>query len=387
MITLPSTRPQQPATFDDIDAIARYILDPDRERALLIVTTRKNRSTPDINLDGINEMTHGRLDLVALRDDVSTKWFADRLAREHHPELSVYRGAARLFPRLPQSVRDGCTDASWAPLFYTDTDAHRKALMSQLMRLADDMPTREYPQPSGSIRQVLRATTGTPATRYSSREPNGAPNRHGDADQHRPSPRGDTVPSAPHHALPHDASEDHATTRRQHAQAVQTPQMDIHTLRIFHTQELIHIHTASQARQLVTLLLSPQRTLPVVIISNPNNTTPIVKFDYLTDGLRGLAYTVRITDADAIRALESQLHRSAWVFGNAGRIYPPGTRWNGNGQKLDIYLQNPHVSAMLLTNLIVRDTLLLTRDSLRQAYAALAGTADMHLAECAEHRS
>ena len=257
----------------------------------MVVTTRGNHASPDIDVDNVNLLTRGCIDIVLLDDDEISHRFSEMLEASGHKSLATYRGAARLYMPCPPTQDD---DRSWAPLFYTDTAPHRHALVAHLVAL------------SSNGTRVAAPCNGHDSKHTSS------------------------------FITPHDIE----------------------------TDKFIRIRTATQAHRLTMFMLSSERRLPIVAISTPSHAKPIVNMDYLTNGLHGLAHIVQITDTDAIRALESDLDRSAWIYGSAGRIYPTGDRWNGGDQKLGIYLPNPHVSPMLLTNLMVRDTLLLVRDSL-----------------------
>lgn len=292
MLVFPCSQPQRLNALEDADNLIRHIFDPQRSRALLVVTTRGNHASPDIDVDNVNLSTNGCIDIVLLDDDEISHRFSEMLEASGHKSLATYRGAARLYMPCPPAQDD---DRSWAPLFYTDTAPHRHALVAHLVAL------------SSNGTRIAAPCNG------------------------------------------HDS---------RHTSLLSPPPHDIET------DKFIRIRTATQAHRLTMFMLSSERRLPIVAISTPSHAKPIVNMDYLTNGLHGLAHIVQITDTDAIRALESDLDRSAWIYGSAGRIYPTGDRWNGGDQKLGIYLPNPHVSPMLLTNLMVRDTLLLVRDSL-----------------------
>ena len=135
MLVFPCSQPQRLNALEDADNLIRHIFDPQRSRALLVVTTRGNHASPDIDVDNVNLSTNGCIDIVLLDDDEISHRFSEMLEASGHKSLATYRGAARLYMPCPPAQDD---DRSWAPLFYTDTAPHRHALVAHLVALSSN---------------------------------------------------------------------------------------------------------------------------------------------------------------------------------------------------------------------------------------------------------
>lgn len=145
---------------------------------------------------------------------------------------------------------------------------------------------------------------------------------------------------------------------------------DTHPLTSF--QRRIHtvIRTPEEADSLVDLLLSKDRHLPVAVISHTSRQRPaFVDIDLLADLLHDIAPIVEITSRKAAEALCDRLYKPAWLYGEAGRVYPVGTAWNSPSAKMRLFLPNAHVSRMLLTNMMASEALLRHADTIRNESA------------------
>ncbi|WP_214305689.1 hypothetical protein [Bifidobacterium callimiconis] len=149
---------------------------------------------------------------------------------------------------------------------------------------------------------------------------------------------------------------------------------DTHPLTSF--QRRIHtvIRTPEETDSLADLLLSTDRHLPVVVISHTARQRPaFVDIDLLTDLLHDIAPIVEITSRKATETLCDRLCKPAWLYGEAGRVYPTGTEWNSPDAKMRLFLPNAHVSRMLLTNMMASEALLRHADTLRNGSADRTG--------------
>lgn len=127
------------------------------------------------------------------------------------------------------------------------------------------------------------------------------------------------------------------------------------------------IRTKAEARGLAELLLSPERHKPAVVVSrSAGSRRACVDVDLISTMLHGLAATVMLDSNEAISEFKRHVAQPAWVFGDAGRVFPADVSWNDPKARMRLFLPNEHVSRMLLTNIMIKDALLLVADGLRE---------------------
>lgn len=279
----------------DIDALTAYIIDADRQHPVLLVTTSKNSTTPDVDLDQLIALGACNMVVVVLNDDATTKAFSLAMQTALHAECSAYRGAVRYYP----SARIFQNDPANTLLLYTDTPQHRNELRQTLSsRLFDD--------------GVISA----------------------------------------------EQAEENRIEIQQWEESRTTP---------------ILVTNAGKAHDLIYHLLSPKRHQPVVVISQslraarPDRVSesaemlPDIRFidtDTLCKMLDGIADVVFLYGQEATRVFESGIHRKAWVYGDAIRVFPLGRDWNNDGStQLRLFRPNGHISKMMLTNMVIREAL------------------------------
>lgn len=135
----------------------------------------------------------------------------------------------------------------------------------------------------------------------------------------------------------------------------------------------ILVNNASKAHDLIRQLLNPKRHQPVVVISQSlraarpdrisENTEriPDIRFidtDTLCKMLDGIADVVFLYGQEATRVFESGIHRKAWIYGDAIRVFPLGVNWNNDDStQLRLFWPNGHISKMMLTNMVIREAL------------------------------
>ncbi|PLS26061.1 hypothetical protein [Bifidobacterium parmae] len=144
----------------------------------------------------------------------------------------------------------------------------------------------------------------------------------------------------------------------------ETRSYDLEELRRRHPAHVIR--TKAEARGLAELLLSPERRKPVVVVSrSAGSRRACVDVDLISTMLHGLAATVMLDSNEAISEFKRHVAQPAWVFGDAGRVFPADASWNDPKARMRLFLPNEHVSRMLLTNIMIKDALLLVADGLR----------------------
>ncbi|KFI97908.1 hypothetical protein [Bifidobacterium stellenboschense] len=145
----------------------------------------------------------------------------------------------------------------------------------------------------------------------------------------------------------------------------ETRSYDLEELRRRHPAHVIR--TKAEARELADLLLSPERRKPVVVVSrSAGSRRTCVDVDLISTMLHGLAATVMLDSNEAISEFKRHVAQPAWVFGDAGRVFPADASWNDPKARMRLFLPNEHVSRMLLTNIMIKDALLLVADGLRE---------------------
>lgn len=292
MLVFPSSAPQRPRSFADVNALVSYCLDGKRPVPLLLASLPKGATEPAIDVDALVKATTGLMDVAIIADAGLIRYAGELFLRRGCPDLTPYNGAVRLFPVPTTDVMT----ASDTELHYTDTVRHRR-------KLAD------------AIADVLRLTPF------------------------------DTRVQAIVDAICHDHDESPLDMFRR-----------MHTI----------IRTTDEADSLADLLLSGNRHLPVVVISHiSRQRPPFVDIDLLSDLLHDIAPIVEITSRKATEALCDRIAKPAWLYGEAGRVYPAGTAWNSPDAKMRLFLPNVHVSRMLMTNMMASEALLRHADTIR----------------------
>ncbi|GAB4098337.1 hypothetical protein [Sinomonas halotolerans] len=91
------------------------------------------------------------------------------------------------------------------------------------------------------------------------------------------------------------------------------------------------MQVAHDGAALAELVLSPQRDAPLVIVSqHPDHPEDMIDAGRIARGVETAADVWLIENGALTWALEERLGaRQRGVFGNAGRVYPPGERWDG----------------------------------------------------------
>lgn len=88
----------------------------------------------------------------------------------------------------------------------------------------------------------------------------------------------------------------------------------------------------SEAKELASLLVDPERERPAVVISTTKN-GPIIDPAALAERLGSTADVYVLGNSGIAFDLEDALPRDTGVYGGAARSYPPGTAWTKNSQK------------------------------------------------------
>ena len=294
MLVFPSSAPQRPRSFADVNALVSYCLDGKRPVPLLLASLPKGATEPEIDVNALAKATTGVMDVAIIADADLISHAGELFLRRGCPDLTPYNGAVRLFPVPTTDV----TTASETELHYTDTIRHRRKLadaITDVLRLAP-FDTR--------VQDIVDAICQV-----------------------------------------HDHDESPLGMFR-----------SIHTI----------IRTTDAADSLADLLLSENRHLPVVVVSHiSRQRPPFVDIDLLSDLLHDIAPIVEITSRKATEALCDRIAKPAWLYGEAGRVYPAGTAWNSPDATMRLFLPNVHVSRMLMTNMMASEALLRHADTLR----------------------
>lgn len=119
---------------------------------------------------------------------------------------------------------------------------------------------------------------------------------------------------------------------------------------------------AHGAAEVAGRLLSPSRTQPAVVIAQSERLErPFVDADQISGALNGFATVTVLRGQKAADGFRRRLARPAWVYGDAGRVFPIGDDWNRDDARLRLFLPNRQVSHMMMTNLMIREAWLCIR--------------------------
>lgn len=322
MLALPSPHPQRVTDGEDARKLADYVLSDKRTKPLLIITCRNDTGKPGIDPDIVAALTGGTLDIAVCEPDDADDAFNERIddgthtygtekdSRSTTASYCVYNGAIRLYPaHVDFSLKAGTDSASDAPLYYADTHAQRAHALEDITSYLVD---------AGLLHRM---------------------------------PEADTISRA-------------------------AARLDEHGRRandILEKENLNPAHiiqSADQVRELTDLLRSPKRMMPIVVVAqSKERTRPFVDVDLISNTLRDLALVVVLRGEESVDEFKRRMPRPAWVFGNAGRVFPTGTAWNHPDTPPRLFLPNEHVSRMLLTNLMMKDALINVADTLRKLSA------------------
>lgn len=318
MLTFLDANPETVTTITQASRLAAHIADERRDKAVLVVSTRIGASRPDINPESIVQQVEGRVDVVVIADDRLAETMAAQLQTLGYGTHPVYNGAARLFmPRDPS--RDG------TPLYYTDTNSHRQRLIADLRHRF--LPVHEA---AGGVHQTAEPGMMRSETVHIGKTDDSTQLDETDALLHL-----------------HD---------RHTGSPISGSPQEVENLRRSYRPVLVS--TAQQARDLVGLLLSATRDKPVVVVSkSPTRDKPFVDVNLIAGLTHNRAIVTQIDTQEASDTFKKLLAKPAWVYGDAGRVFPVGDAWNSETSKLRLFLPNAHVSRMLLTNMMIVEVL------------------------------
>lgn len=91
----------------DIDELTAYIIDTDRQHPVLLVTTSKNSTTPNVDLDQLIALGACNMVIVVINDDVTTKHSVSPFKQHcmrNAPPIEVQR-AIILLPGFSTTIR------------------------------------------------------------------------------------------------------------------------------------------------------------------------------------------------------------------------------------------------------------------------------------------
>lgn len=319
MLTLPSSRPQRVSDDEDARWLADYILSGTRRKPLLVITCRRNTQKTELDPDIIAALTGESVDIAVFgpdSGDSANSAFNKRLDAYGPASYGVYNGAARLYPvsaGLIDAAKNGeaSNESSFtdAPIYYLDTKTHREHMLDDLTgRLVAAGLLIGKPQ-AAVIRQAARQFDEQV--------------RHG-------------------FGFPEFENRNPARI----------------------------IRTMTQTRELTDLLTSEERVMPIIVVAqSERRDEPFVDVDLISNTLHDLALVVVLRGDTAITEFERHIPRPAWVFGDAGRVFPAGTGWKHPDTPPRLFLPNEHVSRMLLTNLMIKDALINVAGTLRKLSA------------------
>lgn len=135
-----------------VGLLAQRILDPQRERSLVLVTTDAGQQQPYVPVAELVARTGGRADAVVVPHHL-TSILSERLSRS----LSAFKGACRVYP-----PGDGWTkDPQLSPLRLGDTPERRARLLDLLVGDVDAMASSPLPAQLGG-RAPAGITLATP---------------------------------------------------------------------------------------------------------------------------------------------------------------------------------------------------------------------------------
>ncbi|KAB7790280.1 hypothetical protein [Bifidobacterium leontopitheci] len=331
MLTFLDANPATVTTTMQARRLAAHIADERRVRAVLVVSTRNGAPEPDIIPESIVQQVEGRIDVVVIADDRLAETMAEELDALGYGMHPVYNGAARLFmPRDPS--RDG------TPLYYTDTNSHRQRLVADLRRrfsLGSQPASGTGPATQSSTTQSSTTQSGTTQS---------VTTHAGNANGSGAGVHGDGTDNPLHLRDPHTGS------------PISGSPQEVENLR--RSYRPLFVRTPQQARDLAGLLLSDTRDKPVVVVSkSPTQDKPFVDVNLIAGLVHNRAVVAQIDTKEAADTLKKLIAKPAWVYGDAGRVFPVGSAWNSETAKLRLFLPNVHVSRMLLTNMMIVEVL------------------------------
>ena len=305
MLAIPSPHPHWVSDDEEARRIADDVLSEGRTKPILAITSRDDTGRTELDPDIVAAIAGDALDIIVFGPNA-----ADGANDAFNARLDA--GGAESCDvyngaaRLYPVRMSGTSDA---PLYYVDTQAHREHMLEDLAaRLVADGLLRRKPA-ADVIRQAARRFDG------------------------------------------HDRRASDVT-------------------RIGDGNPAHILRTMEQTRELTDLLMSDKRMMPVVVVAQSTDRgTPFVDADLISNALHGLALVVVLRTDEAVAEFKRRMPRTAWVFGDAGRVFPTGTGWNRPDTPPRLFLPNEHVSRMLLTNLMMKDALINVADTLRELSA------------------
>ncbi|PJM74963.1 hypothetical protein CSQ87_06935 [Bifidobacterium simiarum] len=297
---------------DDEEArwLADYALSDKRSRPLLVITCPKGVSKPEIDPDLVFALTGDVLDIAVFGSNANVGGidaFNDALAKRGRAAYGVYNGAVRFYPTFSEDADHAQTVdvLPEAPLYFVDTKPHREHAIDDLTgRLVYAGLLDSKPRPD-LVAQVAQG--------FNER------NRYANV-------------------------------------AEGENRYPAHIIR-----------NADQTRELIGVLLSKKRMMPIVVVAQSDQRpNPFVDVDLISNVLHDLALVAVLRSDESVAEFKRRIPRHAWVFGDAGRVFPAGVKWNDPDSPPRLFLPNEHVSRMLLTNLMMKDALINVADTLRR---------------------